>query len=227
MAMALSLAFLAALTIFSSGCSQRMYSQEEQSCVETYSLQEVLAGVHGVDQYGRPLNACGYPVNVYGEVIEDDICPEVFYHQPDYMYLNWLSMNYGFYHPIWGVGFFHPCSGPRIFHREYFTGVIRPTCNYRRTTVVVTEHAPIRNFRRGNGSYNNGNRNNGNYNNGNYNNRRNNQRNNQNQRTNTPIFRRQNNGPVVRPMPSGGGSRTFPSGGNNRQFPAGGGNRRH
>ena len=97
----IGLAILGLATISDSGCnqpagyqpvtvaSQQASQQAPQPCVETYPLQQVLAGVHGVDAYGRPLNAWGYPVNVYGEPIETVPCPEVFYHQPGSIYDNW------------------------------------------------------------------------------------------------------------------------------------------
>ena len=102
---------------------------------ENYALHEVLAGVHGVDQYQRPLNACGIPVNVYGQPLEAYAAPQVFYARPAPNYLSYLALTYSWYRPMWGVGFYHPYAGVGVVvNPTYYSGGI-PATSITRTYV--------------------------------------------------------------------------------------------
>jgi hypothetical protein len=123
------------------GVPAPVYYNTAPGCpVSPYDLQDVLSGMYGVDGLGRPVNAYGFPVDVYGNCLTGAPVVEIFNYQPAGVYLDFLWTRY---HYRWSYrpGFVHLYSGPGVAVYHNYGAV---PAGHTRVIIQQNYHAPVR-----------------------------------------------------------------------------------
>ncbi|MBU6455035.1 MAG: hypothetical protein KGS72_24910 [Cyanobacteria bacterium REEB67] len=119
--------------------AQPAYVQGPGCPVAPYDLRNVLSGYYGVDGLQRPLNAQGFPVDVYGNCLTQAPVTEVFNYSPSPFYINFLWLHFG-YRYYYQPGFVHLWSGPGVYVNRGYGAI---PYGHNRVIIQQNYHAPL------------------------------------------------------------------------------------